>query len=933
MPDIEVTLSESPVAITVTSTVIEIEVTQPIIEMEIAAPVIEVRVGEVVAHELADDPHPQYATDADVTEAIESVHTHDNAEALALVSGENTGDQDLSPYVLTDSLGTASAEDVEAFAAAAHTHSEVDITDLKTYALDADVVKTVNGTAPDEAGNVVVAGGGGGGGVSEVEIFTDTKEPTGWLNPADVVVSYDNVGKIVTLTGDLTYYWRGAKNTLAFNDSDDHLEPYDMRVSPAMPEGSPFLSMTVDETEPSWKDTRWEFSDIMVAYVTSQGFAVREPHGCAMSSEDHEEAHDLLGTYVKSAVADIQVSFPNAVGQTRWYPAFEETIIKDEDCPTTIDASDTSTYTLGYPDGEGFFAFAIAETPFTAGVGGYINYYNPVTAAVIQGTSNNKYYNIYELLIPVTADEFSQSHRRVMIQPQYQYSTPAAAQAEDPRTLNLQDILDISPELVLSARITYKVTAGNTTNYGHCELYGVTYLRGSKASMVALSGVYSDPTKLDAPVTEGVAGDILILDANGVPDWIIGASPSGSTIYGHNAGISAGVSTLTAIGYEALNNNTGGGGGNTAVGFRALKANVTGGNNTAVGADALTASVGVTNTAIGQMAAGYLYEGAGNVAIGEYSWWAGRAATGDYNVMIGCNSGLGFHTGDGNTVVGGNAGSGVAFGENMAAIGYGSNFKGSNTMSFGDDRIVGNYFKGVLYIRERDGGGNTVGIQAAATMTANYIITMPDALPAIGEVLKAVDAVGNLEWGSAGDANAIVDGDFVSAGFMKTDGSGGYSVDNNTYLTSETIHTDVLVDSDFSSTGFMKRGANPGDYTVDNSTYITGASPAITTPTLSGFTEAKLDAVAGNMDITKSVQAITLPNTTATTTFTLPTVADAAKSTSIMLFVTQGTAAHVLAFTNATKLGADLDLPISKKTAIMVFNIGSTWYYTQGVKE
>jgi hypothetical protein len=69
-------------------------------------------------------------------------------------------------------------------------------------------------------------------------------------------------------------------------------------------------------------------------------------------------------------------------------------------------------------------------------------------------------------------------------------------------------------------------------------------------------------------------------------------------------------------------------------------------------------------------------------------------------------------------------------------------------------------------------------------------------------------------------SDAVVDGDFTSAGFMKTDGSGTYSVDTNTYLTSETSHSDVVVDGDFTSAGFMKTDGS-GNYSVDTNTYLT----------------------------------------------------------------------------------------------------------------
>jgi len=84
--------------------------------------------------------------------------------------------------------------------------------------------------------------------------------------------------------------------------------------------------------------------------------------------------------------------------------------------------------------------------------------------------------------------------------------------------------------------------------------------------------------------------------------------------------------------------------------------------------------------------------------------------------------------------------------------------------------------------------------------------------------------------------NAILDSDFSSNGFMKRTGAGTYTVDTNTYLTSETSHADVLVDGDFTSNGFMKR-TGAGSYTVDTNTY--GAITESTwTPVFEGATTA-----------------------------------------------------------------------------------------------
>jgi hypothetical protein len=69
------------------------------------------------------------------------------------------------------------------------------------------------------------------------------------------------------------------------------------------------------------------------------------------------------------------------------------------------------------------------------------------------------------------------------------------------------------------------------------------------------------------------------------------------------------------------------------------------------------------------------------------------------------------------------------------------------------------------------------------------------------------------------NGDILVDGDFATAGFMKTNGAGSYSIDNNTYLTTETSHADVVVDGDFTSEGLMRRGATAGVYSIDSTTY------------------------------------------------------------------------------------------------------------------
>ncbi|OGZ85855.1 MAG: hypothetical protein A2463_03175, partial [Candidatus Staskawiczbacteria bacterium RIFOXYC2_FULL_32_10] len=66
----------------------------------------------------------------------------------------------------------------------------------------------------------------------------------------------------------------------------------------------------------------------------------------------------------------------------------------------------------------------------------------------------------------------------------------------------------------------------------------------------------------------------------------------------------------------------------------------------------------------------------------------------------------------------------------------------------------------------------------------------------------------------------LADLSYVSTSFVKMTEAGTFALDTNTYLTSETSHTDVLQDGDFASQGIMLRGASSGTYSIltDNST-------------------------------------------------------------------------------------------------------------------
>ncbi len=184
-----------------------------------------------------------------------------------------------------------------------------------------------------------------------------------------------------------------------------------------------------------------------------------------------------------------------------------------------------------------------------------------------------------------------------------------------------------------------------------------------------------------------------------------GGYPGGNTALGDDAlfsqpdGTEAG---STAIGFQALYNNTVGGDGNTAVGNNALFSNTTGGGNTANGFWALYSNTtGERNTAIGNFALVDNTTGGSNTATGfetleDNSTGFGNTAngfdaltfntTGFDNTAIGSGA-LAFNNGNENTAIGSGALNFSTTGGNNIAVGRIAGAKvttGSNNIDIGN---------------------------------------------------------------------------------------------------------------------------------------------------------------------------------------------------------------------------------------------------------
>jgi hypothetical protein len=166
-----------------------------------------------------------------------------------------------------------------------------------------------------------------------------------------------------------------------------------------------------------------------------------------------------------------------------------------------------------------------------------------------------------------------------------------------------------------------------------------------------------------------------------------GGYPGGNTALGDNALFNQPADSEdlnnTAIGYEALYNNTDGGFGNVALGYESLVSNTTGEGNTAGGWQSLYGNTtGGENTALGISAMLRNTTGFGNVAVGDEALWYNTF--GERNVGIGQYAGGGI-TGDYNVAVGAGALGNAGGGRENVALGYSalSYCKGSHNIALG----------------------------------------------------------------------------------------------------------------------------------------------------------------------------------------------------------------------------------------------------------
>ncbi|HAX91245.1 MAG TPA: hypothetical protein DCY07_03430, partial [Rhodospirillaceae bacterium] len=297
----------------------------------------------------------------------------------------------------------------------------------------------------------------------------------------------------------------------------------------------------------------------------------------------------------------------------------------------------TTALTIDRATGNALFAGSVAAT------GGFLGYFT--------GTFDGTYIGTISGAVLLGAD-----------------STHANPQRTGDMTTGFFSDAAAQVSAAISGTERLRITATGITAFGGIDTGAITnayYLGGTKI----LHQPASDTTSI------GVGGGTLAAQtatnlgniALGLDALYTNQTGGGNTAIGYRALYYTTTRINTAVGYQALENNTEGTG-NVSVGTSALRANTTGGLNTALGLYSLyTNQTGSYNTAVGWRALFYAATGS-NTAVGSAALH--ETTTGTFNAALGVDALRLNTTGSRNTAVGTGAGYSNVSGTNNTIMGY-----------------------------------------------------------------------------------------------------------------------------------------------------------------------------------------------------------------------------------------------------------------------
>ena len=346
-----------------------------------------------------------------------------------------------------------------------------------------------------------------------------TKEPTGFTNPQEVVITGDPITRTVTLTGTVNAYYRGIPNSTIVTDYTSPAHDTDTtKVYLLNYNGS-----TIAWTDVAMIDVDDYYDRLLVAlafYNSTDGNWVyqRECHGL-MQWETHREFHDTIGTYRESGgtLADYTLASTTATDRR---PSISATQIFDEDLETENPALPVGTYTQFYLSGADGTTNLITTGTDIVPLSTNQPYWNEFTGGAWQQTliTNGDYMNIWVLALPMGADIDSQKLRYLWVQGQAQFDNTTQADSETPNDVNLGALTSATPEIVFISKVTIRYIGGNW------QFISVTDLTGTKLSQTQsptgnyLSAVATDTTLTGLGTTSSPLGFLQLNSYD--TDWV-----------------------------------------------------------------------------------------------------------------------------------------------------------------------------------------------------------------------------------------------------------------------------------------------------------------------------------------------------------------------------------------------------------------------------
>lgn len=305
-----------------------------------------------------------------------------------------------------------------------------------------------------------------------------TKDPTGFFEPENTVMSYDLITRTVTLSGSVLAFWRAKQVNALYSGWTSIAHSAEDGVYYLYYDGVSFI----------WSTELWEFYYLHIArvIVSNSGtvkFCIRECHGFTYPPT-HYNLHQNIGTSRLESSGLLTSYVLDSTTAIDRRPDINLCNLFDEDLETTLPALTSKiSYSWWYRTGTDTVNI---DNDHNEIINLSVNqpYWNENVGGSWQQTlfSNNFYGKIFVLAVPTTSDVGSQKYRYIFVQPQEIHILSSSIDGVSTLSLDLGGLVDELKEFVFIAEITIQYVASNWI------IKEISPIEGTRVSQVTVSG-------------------------------------------------------------------------------------------------------------------------------------------------------------------------------------------------------------------------------------------------------------------------------------------------------------------------------------------------------------------------------------------------------------------------------------------------------------